>query len=411
MKTKILSVLIALISITAFAQKKEIRNAEDAVEEGDYAKAKSLLSSVESQVAGENDNTKEDFYTTKAQAYIGAENGAKASLEDLVVAAESYQKLIEMGETETGEKGLLVVRNAMVNSAIADQKAEKYSSAAEKLYKSYELGKQDTIYLYYAANIAVTGKDFDTAADYFTQLLEMGYDGAETQYIATDKATGKTRVFNSEQERDLFVKSGDYIKPETKQTESKTGDIAKTLAQIYIKQDKPELAMKALEKAKAANPGDIALMQAEANVYYQMGKIDKYNEIMREVVKQDPENADLYYNLAVTSAELGDTESAIEFYKKAIEHDPEMVNAYLNLAVTILKDEKEIVSKMNQKLEEGDNAAYDALQAQRKELYNQALPYLKEALRIKPNSIEVVRTMMNIYYVLGETAKAEEMQA
>ncbi len=410
MKTKILTVLIALISMTAFSQKKEIRNAQSALEEGNYSEAKTLLSSVESQISEEKDKTKIDFYIAKGLAYLGPNQGENASMEDLKIAAESANKLIELGEMEMGQAGLSMVKVAMRNSAVADQEAGNYTAAAEKLYQRYQLAKQDTIFLYYAANAAVTGKDYETAGNYFSQLLEMGYDGSEVQYIATDKSTGETRVFSSERERDIYVKSGEYIKPEMQVTESKRGNIAKVLVQIYVQQNKPEMALKALKKAKEENPNDISLMQAEANVYYEMGQIDRYNQILRDVVKQDPENAELYYNLAVTSAELGDTDSAIDFYKKAIEFSPDMINAYVNLAATILSEEKGIIEEMNQKLEDGNHSEYDALQEKRKGLYQKALPYLEKAAQIDSNNVEVIRTMMNIYYVLENNEKAEEMR-
>jgi len=68
---------------------------------------------------------------------------------------------------------------------------------------------------------------------------------------------------------------------------------------IYIQQDKPDEALVAIQKAKEESPDDISIMQAEADLYYRIGKVDKYNEVMKQVVLKDPENPSLYYNLGV----------------------------------------------------------------------------------------------------------------
>lgn len=411
MKTRILTIGLSLVTVLAFAQKKEIRNAENAVEDGNYAEAKTLLKSVESLIAEESDSRKTDYYLVKAQAFLGAENGKNASLEDLTTAAKAYKKVVELGkEKEVAIAGITAVKNALINSAIADQKTQDYATASDKLYQSYQLNKKDTIYLYYAASNSVQAQDYDQALDYYNKLMEMGYSGAKTQYMATEKASGETVSFSSKDQRDLFVKTGNYTDPQTKEIPSKTGEIAKNIAMIYIQQKKPELAEGALKEALKNNPDDMQLLLAQANLYYELGKIDIYNKMMKEIVKKDPENARLYYNLGVSSAQLGDVEGAKEYYKKAIELDSKNANSYLNLSMLIMGGEGTILEEMNKALAEGDNAKYDELSKKRKALYSKALPYLEKAQEIKPEGVEVTRTLMNIYYILEQPEKAEKMK-
>ena len=106
---------------------------------------------------------------------------------------------------------------------------------------------------------------------------------------------------------------------------------AKNIALIYIQEGQDEKAIEAIQDAKAENPDNIALLQAEADVYYRMGNKEKYNELMQEMVKKNPNDPNVYYNLGVTAAELGDNEKAIEYYKQALEIDPEMTNARMKL--------------------------------------------------------------------------------
>ena len=71
MKTKIIAVGLVLASTTLFAQKREIKDAEKAIDKENFSEAKSILTSVESQVAGEKDRIKEDYYMAKGMAYMG----------------------------------------------------------------------------------------------------------------------------------------------------------------------------------------------------------------------------------------------------------------------------------------------------------------------------------------------------
>jgi tetratricopeptide (TPR) repeat protein len=168
----------------------------------------------------------------------------------------------------------------------------------------------------------------------------------------------------------------------------------------------------ALEAAKAANPDDTSLMQTEADMYYRMGRKDKYQELMVEIIAQDPTNGTLYYNLGVTAFEMGDSDGAIGYYKKAIEFSPEMTEARLNIAAAILSKEAKIVEEMNTLgMSKADGKKYDELAENRKGIYREALPYLEKVMENDPKNKEAIRTTMNIYYQIGDTEKAEALQA
>lgn len=407
MKTKILSLALSFLSVVAIAQKKEIRDAGKAVEKGSFAEAKTLLSQAEPQLAEANDSYKTDFYLYKGQAYLGSGKGS--SVQDLMTAAEAFKKANEMG-SEEAVNGLTQVTSALVESAIEDQNSEKYKEGAEKLLASYEIAK-DTLHLYYAATFYTQAKDYDTAIKYYEQLRDMGFTGVETQFIAVNKTTGEEEVMNKTQ-RDLMVKTGEYIKPQDRKTESKAGEIAKNIALIYIDQGEKEKAVAAMDAAKAANPNDMSLLQSEADMYYQMGDKAKYKEIMEGILEKDPKNPTLYYNLGVSSYEVGDVEGAVKYYNKALELNPEMTEARLNIAAAILSQEAGIVEQMNSLgLSKADTEKYDKLAAQRKDLYKEALPYLEKVMENNPENIEAIRTTMNIYYQLGENEKADALQA
>ncbi len=409
MKTRILTAALAMFTVVAFGQKKEIKRAGKAVEKGEYKEAKNYLQQAEAQLANADEDEKADFYLYKGYALIGT--GENVPTADLMAAADAFKKAAELGHDEA-QQGLVAASNALVNGAIADQNAQKYSEAAEKLFTGYQLNKQDTVYLYYAASNAVNAKDYDKALEYYEELKELGFTGEETVYTAVNKETGEEERMASKEQRDLFVKSGTYINPQEKVSESKKGEIAKNIALIYIEKGQDDKAISAMEDAKKENPNDANLMQVEADMYYRMDNMAKYREIMEKIVEQNPDDAVLYYNLGVSAAQMGENDRAVDYYKRAIELDPSMHNARINIAYVILSKEAPIVEEMNSLgMSKADTKKYDELAEKRQQLYRDALPHLEVVLEKDSTNIEAARTMMNIYYQLNQTDKAEAMKA
>ena len=408
MKTRILTAVLAMSTVVTFAQKKEIKRAGKAVEKGEYQEAKNYLQEAEAEIAGADKDLQADYYLYKGYSLIG--NGENVPTNDLMAATEAFKKAQELGH-EDAQQGISAASNALVNAAIADQNAQKYTEAAKKLYQGYNLNNQDTIYLYYAASNSVNAKDYDAALEYYNILKDVGFTGKETIYTAVNKETGETERMASKEQRDLFVKAGSYSDPKEEKSESKKGEIAKNIALIYIEKGEDEKAVEAMDIAKQENPGDINLLQAEADMYYKMGDMAKYRERMEEVVEQSPNDPVLYYNLGVSSAELGEADRAIDYYKKAIELDPTMNNARINIAYVILSKEAPLVEKMNSLgMSKEDTKKYDELSEERKQLYRDALPHLEKVLEKDPNNVEAARTMMNIYYQIEQPEEAEAMK-
>lgn len=412
MKTNILSVALGLLTMTAIAQKDQVKNAEDAIDDGNYAEAKSQLKVAEANLSELNDKWQERYYFYKGQAFMG---DGSASADDLLIAAEAFNKAKELGSSDAEEQ-LVSLQQNLVNSAIEDQNAQDYSSSAEKLVASYEITKQlkqtDTSYLYFAANNYVQAQEYDKAVEYLEQLNEMGYDGGGTNFTAVNTETGETESFSSKEQRDLMTKTAQYNNPGTEKIPSKKGDIAQLIARIYISEKKYDKAVDAMEQAKAANPGDVSLLQAEANMYYQMGEKDKARQILEKVAADDPSDPQTFNNIGLMYSEIGDQEKAKENFEKALEIDPEFNQARVNMVAAILGKERDIIEEMNGLgMSKDDNKRYEELNAERKALYNEAIPYLEEAIAKDPDNTDVIKTAMNIYTNLGNQEKVEEMKA
>ena len=167
-----------------------------------------------------------------------------------------------------------------------------------------------------------------------------------------------------------------------------------------------------MKDARAENPDDMSLLRAEADMVYKMGNIERYNELMQELIESDPNNPEIYFNLGVASASKGDKVKATEYYNKAIELKPDYGAALINIASIMLEDEAKIVEEMNGLgTSNADNKRYDLLKQKRKDLYLNVLPYLESALKTRTDNVELVRTLMNIYTQTGQDAKFKNMKA
>ena len=410
MKTRILITGLAFASAISFGQKKEIKKAEKAIQSNEYSEALTYLNEAEPMLGSADNDVKAQYYAAKGEALLGSGSSDYTKLKG---AAEAFNKALEMNPKMGPQLAgpIQNLRAALINGAVKDQTAGQYQMATDKLYTSYLVSK-DPSDLYYDASNAVNGKDYDSALKYYQMVLDSGYTGETVEFVATDKETGEVEAFESENIRNIAVKSGQYIKPEKRVTESRKGEVLRNMTLIYIEQGNNEKATELMKTARAENPGDVYLMRADADMSYKMGDVARYNELMGKIVASDPENPEIYFNLGVGSAEIGNKEEAIKYYEKALELNPDYEAALINIAVLKLSGEDALVEEMNSLgNSKADNQKYDELKQKRNDIYKETLPYLEKALKLKPESQEVVRTLMNIYGQLAEEAKYKEMKA
>jgi tetratricopeptide (TPR) repeat protein len=415
MKKLMTLVLLLAVASMSFAQKSELKAIEKALKNSNFGDAKSAVSAAEALLGNMDDKSKAKFYLLKAKSLYAEGKGSDLEIDE---AIESIDQLKDL-ESKIGKLKYTTEANEMSTSMfnLSFEKAnnafqnKNYKVAAQGFDKIYKMSPKDTIYLYYAASAAVSDTDYDAALDYYSKLKNLGYTGISMNYYATNLESGIEESFVSKQTRDLSVKAKIHMDPRDVKTESKSAEIVKNIALIYVSQGEDEKALGAMADARAENPDDLGLLLSEANVYLKMGNKDKFQSLMEEAVAKDPNNAELLYNLGVLAAQGGNSEESINYYEKAISIDPTYVDAYNNLAVQILAGESGIVEEMNG-LGTGsaDNKKYEELKEERLQLYRDAIPYLEKALDLKNTNIEATRTLMSIYSALGETEKFKAMK-
>ena len=105
-----------------------------------------------------------------------------------------------------------------------------------------------------------------------------------------------------------------------------------------------------------------------------------FQDLIKEAIAQDPNNAILYFNLGVVNGDMGNADQARTYYEKAIEIDSNYEAAYLNLVANILQRETPIVEEMNSisGTSKAENERYDSLISKREDLYRECVPILKK---------------------------------
>ena len=401
-----------LIAAASFGQKKELKKAQKAFAKKDVAEALVQIDAAEKLMGSADNDLKVDFYASKGEIYLA--DAGKTNYNRMKEAAEAFimaRKLdVDNNNKVNIDNGIDNTRVALVNSAVSDQKTNP-ELAAEKLYKAYEV-KKDTSDLYYAAGNMLNAKNYDKSVEYYEKLLELGYTGIRKEYTALRIEDNVTVPFASEADRNSEMISGKYTKPSERYSESAKGDMLRSLVLIYSSQGKNDKAIKMMADARAANPTDMSLVRTEADMVYRMGDLNRYNELMQEILSSDPDNPELHFNLGVAATSNGDTAKAMTYYKDAIRLKPDYSSAQINLASLILGQEKGIVDEMNGLgMSKADEKKYDALSVKRQSLYSEALPYLEAAYNSRKDNKELVRTLMNIYSQLSMTSKYNDFKA
>ncbi len=405
MKTKKILTFLLLIFISfGYSQKKELRNANKFYDSGEYLSALDLLETSKSIFDSSDDKIKSQVMFLYGKIYT--------STEDFELAIKSFNNSRELGTNENDlNSEINKLETAIITSAIADNESENFSDAAKKLKIVYDIDPENNaLYLYYAASSAVNSNDLSLALEYYLILRDVKYEGIETKYYITDVSNETEIEISSETEFNLLKKSKDYSNPREEETESKFPEIVKNIAIIYKQLGQNDMALAAIETARASNPDDVGLIITAANIYFELDDKEAFKLAMSEAIEKEPNNPILYYNLGVVSGELGEKESARTYYEKSIELDPTNENSYLNLVALILDGEQEIVNEMNSLgTSRSDNLRYDELKITREELYKECVPILKDLIAIS-NDIEAIRTLMNIYGTLGDNPGYMEMK-
>lgn len=440
MKIKIvLFAALLLMSLTTFAQKdqlKEIKKIYEKIEltDNDISDYKYYLNSIDKLVTGSTDSEKAytEFYRS-ALPYIEFNNANSKSInkngteivskymnsQNIYTIVNGRNNLIDF-ERKEGiaplTKGLIEskipLKTILVNHAIKLSEKQEYKDAALILKSVYDLDQKDPDKLYYAANFALNAKDYELALNYYKELKRINYSGESVQYFAVNLDSNKEELFNTKNERDLYVKAGSHINPKDKVEPSKKSEIVRNIALILVNSGKKVEAIAAVQEARKDDPENKNLMMAEANLYYELKDIPNYQRVIKEAIEKSPNDAELYFNLGVTSSNSKFTADAEKYFKKAIELKPDYIDAYVNMSELKLREDANLINQMSKLgTSESDTKKYDILKANRIKMFNEALPFLEKSYELDSKNEAVTKTLLSVYKAMDLTEKVKALKA
>ena len=409
MKKLFLLTITFLVCQFNYAQKKELKSVDKLLKSGDFIEARASLELVSSMITTSDDKTKAKFYYLKGLSNY--QNG-DASFENKLLSIKSFNTVKELEEktsklyTEKIEDILTNLFNSFVNDSKTALESKNYKQSYKNLEAAYNVSKKDTLYLYNAALVATEAKSYEVALNYYETLIDVGYTGISINYYATENDSDEEQVFQDEKSRNFSVDViGTHNSPRDEMGKSVEIDILRSIAAIYRSKEDFDKSLDYLERAKILDSNDINLILLESNVRWEMGDVDKYQELVSKALDIEPDNVDLIFNLGVVNADKGNLTEAIEFYNKAIKLDSAYTKAYLNAAALILDGEGEMIKEMNSLgTSTADYNRYDELKIERENLYKSAIPYLEEVYNLENDNISAARTLRNIYSALDDTS-------
>ena len=400
---KIVLIVVMLIAVPALkAQKKEIKKAQRDISAGNYASAASHLSQAKRIFAAADQKTRSEYYVVQAELTLAQK---ELDVEQIEFISHSI-KLANSFEVTPALQDRITQINLKINQfsakVAAGEFAKKNYSDAASLFNTAYQSSRDTLHLLKAARSHLLAKEYEDAYKTYNHLFLMGYTNAKTHYVATNVTTNNKQRFPSIELRDEAITAGLFKHPENLTSNSKLPEILRGITVAAIALDKKYAAVAIIDRALAKTPGDKMLLNQVSHLYEQLDAHDKYNAIVDRLLKDSPNDPNLYYNSAVTSAENNDIERAKSLYKKALEIDPKFTNAKINLSTLLLEKDKVINDEMNALgVSEADDARYKELKLERNKLYNEVLPYLESIVKSQPQNGDFAKKLMNIYNFIG----------
>lgn len=353
----------------AFAQSSNIRKAEAAKEKGNVEEALQLI-----EEATKHDKTKDDPKTwftkgTIHEAMVFDEEGKVKDESQIKNAVDAFEKAKSM-DKENGtyaifsDQRLEAMWGQFINKGAEAYQAQDYPKAAETFAIASELKPQDTTAYLYGGIAAQQAEMWDDALASYYKLMDLGYD--------------KIDVYNS----------AIYVERAINKDDAK--------------------ALEVVQRARKLFPDDSNLMKDEINLLIAADRADEARQKLEAAIAAEPDNANLYYNLAFLNDEVGEKEKAIEQYKKAVEIDPQYFEANFNIAVIHYNTAAEMIKEANDMDLKTYQKQGKAIEEKAAVEFKKALPYLEKSHELKPDDETVLQTLQTVYSQLKMNEKVVE---
>lgn len=355
----------ALISMTVFSQKDELKVLKkiynkDVISSEDLKNYKEASDKLNTIASSESDKVYAKLFKVMYPAVEFESKGASATMQDkaklfnpdfLAEYGSVIDKTIAF-EEKSGKKiysddlikEKYEFRDFIYGTATKLFQEASYREASLMFHNLYVFDpKNEGIALNNSAELAVQAQDYLLAEKFYEDLKESDYLKNGINYYATPKTNGKEALYANKEDRDKQVQLGVADNPREEKMSSKKPEVYKMLALIALQNKNIEKTKKTLEEAKALNPNDSELIDAEFQLYFTLG-------------------------------------------------------------YDYLKSDSQLVDEINANV--ADKAKYDELMEKRKKTFKSSLPYLEKAYELKPSDNNTKILLRSAYEILDMKDKA-----
>lgn len=382
---KLLSIILFLsIAMFSYAQKGSVSKAKSYRSKGDLINAKV---EIDMAITIEKVAKKSATWFERGEIYkIIALNEDKKvrniDTEALVKAHEAYKKVLSM-EKENSVNAVFSAQHIeslwghQLNKGDEQYNEKDYKGAYDSFVNALKIKSEDSITLLYAAIVAQQSENYENMLLHYNKMVSLN----------------KANI-------DVF------------------------LSLIYIERNinkDEEKALEIIDKAKKNYPSELRFRQEEIAILINLNKLDEAKEKIESEIEKDSTNVNLYLNLAImhdnigaSSMTSGNTKDAeINFkiakknYKKAVELESENYVANFNLAAIYVNSAKvyyDVVREMDLKTY---NKEGPALVKKADAILNEGLPYMKKSTEVKPDDIDALKALQQMYTQLKMFDEAE----
>jgi len=188
---------------------------------------------------------------------------------------------------------------------------------------------------------------------------------------------------------------------------SKKPSIYFSMSNIYLEEENTIKALAYLSLGRKLFEDDQNLLNAEINLYIQLGRTSELIGKLGEAIALDEENELLYFNRGTIYDQEGDIANAEKDYLTALELNFSSFGANYNLGALYFNQGVETKNKANAT---SDNSLYSKLNKEADAVFAKALPYLETAHNVNTEDKNTLLSLKQLYYLNGDYGKSEEMK-
>ncbi len=252
-------------------------------------------------------------------------------------------------------------------------------------------------------------KDYTGALEYYNTIFDIIPLDSENQ-LKRGNITKETILYNS-----FFASSKMKNNSKSKELLAQLIDINFNepaiyihMSNVYLEEKNTEKALEYLELGREMFDDDQSLINAEINLYIQLGRTSELIGKLGEAIELDPENDLLYFNRGTIYDQQGDFSNAEKDYKTSLEINNNAFGSNYNLGALYFNLGVTTNNKANSV---SNNTTHKRLKKEAEAHFKKALPYLETAHYLNTEDKNTLLSLKQLYYLNGDYKKSEEMKS